>query len=183
MRDGASKSFEQCYNAQIAVDEQSQVIVAARVTQDANDKRQLIPMVADLKARNDGTVPEKLSVDNGYFSEDNVKHCESEGIDAYIATGRTKHGAAEPSAPPGGNPQKPGILESMRQKLRTPQGRTTYSKRKQIVEPVFGQIKQARGLRGFLLRGLDKVASEWELFCATHNLLKLFRAKTRRAGA
>jgi transposase len=175
MMDGATHSFEQCYNAQAAVDVDSQVIVAADVTQDANDKKQVEPVVEQVRS-NTGRAPGKLSADSGYFSEDNVKHLEDEGIDAYVATGRTKHGGQPPPAPRGRIPKTATTKDRMGRKLRTKKGRETYSKRKSSVEPVFGQIKDARGFRRFLLRGLDAVRAEWRLICLTHNLLKLFRS-------
>ena len=176
MKDGATKSFEQCYNAQAAVDAGSQVIVAADVTQDANDKKQVEPVVDQVKSNTGGAAPEKLSADSGYFSEANVKHLEDEGIDAYVATGRTKHGERPPPAPRGPIPKTATAKQRMARKLRTKKGRETYSKRKSSVEPVFGQIKDARGFRRFLLRGLEAVRAEWRLICLTHNLLKLFRS-------
>lgn len=200
MKDGASKAFEQCYNAQAAVDEEAQIIVAAEVTQEANDKQQVAPMV-EAMARTmravhgvaDGAspaggaaadaprlLPEVLSADNGYFSEENIKTLETAKIDAHVATGRLKHGEDPPvAAEDEAASEGAGVKERMAQKLRTLKGRATYAKRKQIVEPVFGQIKEARGIRRFLLRGLEQVQAEWKLICATHNLLKLWR----RGGA
>jgi len=176
MKDGATKSFEQCYNAQAAVDGKAQVIVAAAVTQQANDKQQVRPLVEKLKANVGDNKPRRMSADAGYFSEDNIGYLADERIDAYVATGRLRHGAEPPPAPRGRPPGGATIKERMARKLRTIRGRATYSQRKQIVEPVFGQIKAARGLRGFLMRGLDKVAAEWDLICLTHNLLKLHRS-------
>ena len=177
MKMGATKSFEQCYNAQAAVDVEDQVIVAADVTQHANDKREVVPMVEEVKANTGGEKPEKLSSDNGYFSEENVEYLEGEGVDAYIATGRQKHGRP-PSRPRGPIPKGATVKDRMARKLRTKKGRETYSKRKSSVEPVFGQIKDGRGIRRFLLRGIEAVRAEWRLICLTHNLLKLFRRVT-----
>ncbi|NIQ88524.1 MAG: IS1182 family transposase [Deltaproteobacteria bacterium] len=176
MKDGASKSFEQAYNCQAAVDEESQIIVATNVTQQANDKQQLEPLVEEIKKNTDGRTPEKLSGDNGYFSESNVQYLEDEGIDGYIATDGQKHGAVRQASGRGRIPKDATRQEKMARKLRTKKGRETYSKRKQIVEPVFGQIKEGRGFRRFLLRGLENVSGEWDLICLTHNLLKLFRS-------
>jgi transposase len=175
MPDGANKgSFVQGYNAQIAVDSASQVIVAAEVTQETNDKKQLLPMIA-LIAANLEQKPEKVSADTGYFSEANVTDESVKDVDLYVATGRDKHGdAVETSSdppPPGASPK-----EAMREKLRTEAGRTVYKMRKAIVEPVFGQIKEQRGFRRFSLRGKENVSCEWKLVCAVSNLLKLFRA-------
>ncbi|MGA8088707.1 MAG: IS1182 family transposase [Terracidiphilus sp.] len=176
MPDGANKgSFVQGYNAQIAVDSASQVIVAAEVTQDTNDKKQLIPMIAQITA-NLEQKPEKVSADTGYFSEANVTDESVKEVDLYVATGRDKHGDAVKTSsdppPPGASPK-----EAMREKLRTEAGRNVYKMRKAIVEPVFGQIKEQRGFRRFSLRGKENVGREWKLVCAVSNLLKLFRAR------
>jgi len=182
MRDGATKSFEQSYNCQALVDDQAQVIVAAQVTQQANDKQQVEPLVEQMKVNLGGRKPSELSADAGYFSEDNVSYLEGESIDAYVATGRQKHGVgpAPPVEPiPGKAAKEPTVREQMAAKLQTPEGKKVYAKRKQTVEPVFGQIKEARGLRRFLLRGMDSVQAEWSLICTTHNLLKLFRSGWR----
>ncbi len=175
MPDGANKgSFVQGYNAQIAVDSASQVIVAAEVTQETNDKKQLLPMIA-LMAANLEQKPEKVSADTGYFSEANVTDESVKDVDLYVATGQDKHsGVVETISdplPPGASPK-----EAMREKLRTEAGRTVYKMRKAIVEPVFGQIKEQRGFRRFSLRGKENVSREWKLVCAVSNLLKLFRA-------
>jgi len=174
MKDGATKGFEQAYNAQAVVDGDSQVIVAHAVTQETNDKKQLAPMVK-LAGENTGTKPEILSADAGYFSEDALGDEELEGIDLYVPPDRQKHGERPPMAT-GPPPPEATVIERMRHKLRTPDGREVYRKRKAIVEPVFGQIKEARGFRRFSFRGLEKVRAEWDLICLTHNLLKLFRA-------
>jgi len=175
MVDGANKgSFIQAYNAQAAVDSQSQVIVAAGITQQANDSRQLVPMIERVKA-NTGCKPEAVSADAGYWSEDNVGNEHVDGIDLYIATGRQKHGGkVEPaSGPP---PEEASLKQAMQHKLRTEAGHSIYKMRKAIVEPVFGQIKERRGFRRFSFRGVTKVSLEWQLICLTGNLLKLFRS-------
>jgi transposase len=175
MPDGANKgSFVQGYNAQIAVDSASQVIVAAEITQETNDKKQLLPMIAQIAA-NLEQKPEKVSADTGYFSEVNVTDEQVKDVDLYVATGRDKHGSAvEASSDP--PPAEASPKEAMREKLRTEAGRTVYKMRKAIVEPVFGQIKEQRGFRRFSLRGKENVSREWKLVCAVSNLLKLFRA-------
>ena len=175
MPDGANKgSFVQGYNAQIAVDSESQVIVAAEVTQETNDKKQLLPMIVQI-AINLEQKPEKVSADTGYFSEANVTDESVKDVDLYIATGRDKHGEVmDTSSDPPRADASP--KEAMREKLRTAAGRTVYKKRKAIVEPVFGQIKEQRGFRRFSLRGKQNVSREWKLVCAVSNLLKLFRA-------
>ena len=175
MPDGANKgSFLQGYNAQAAVDATAQVIVAAEITQQANDSRQLLPMLEQVEA-NLCRKPEAVSADAGYWSEANATDETVAGIDLHIATGRVKHGetiAMESGPPP--HPSTP--RQAMQHKLRTEAGHKVYKMRKAIVEPVFGQIKEQRGFRRFSMRGLDKVRAEWKLVCATANLLKLFRA-------
>ena len=175
MPDGANKgSFVQGYNAQIAVDSASQVIVAAEVTQETNDKKQLLPMIA-LIAANLKQKPEKVSADTGYFSEANVTDESVKDVDLYVATGRDKHsGAVETFCDP--PPPDASPKEAMRHKLRTADGHAVYKMRKAIVEPVFGQIKEQRSFRRFSLRGKQNVRREWRLVCAVSNLLKLFRA-------
>jgi transposase len=175
MPDGANKgSFVQGYNAQIAVDSASQVIVAAEITQETNDKMQLIPMLAQM-VTNLEQKPEKVSADTGYFSEANVTDESVKDVDLYVATGRDKHNGAVETI---GDPPSPDASpkETMRHKLRTAAGRAVYKMRKAIVEPVFGQIKEQRGFRRFSLRGKRNVSREWKLVCAVSNLLKLFRA-------
>jgi len=176
MKDGATKSFEQSYNCQAAVDAEAQVIVAADVTKQANDKKQVDPLIEQVKTNLDGKKPKVSSADSGYFSEDNVAYLDDERIDPYVATGRQKHGESPPAVPRGRIPKGATRKDRMARKLRTKKGRETYSKRKGTVEPVFGQIKEVRGLRRFLLRGFQNVRGEWSLMCLTHNLLKLFRS-------
>jgi transposase len=175
MPDGANKgSFVQAYNAQIAVDSASQVIVAAEVTQETTDSAQLLPMLTQI-AKNLKQKPDKASADAGYFSAANVTHEALTGIDLYLATGRDRHDdpieTTTGDAPAGATPR-----QQMRHKLRTEAGRAVYKMRKAIVEPVFGQIKESRGFRRFSLRGKQKVGREWRLVCAVSNLLKLFRS-------
>jgi transposase len=176
MKDSASKSFEQGYNCQVAVDDKSQIIIASGVTQQSNDKQQVKPMVEAIKDNTGGSKPRKVSADTGYFSESNIEYLEGERIDGYLATGKHKHTDITESYRRGRIPKDATKKERMARKLRTKKGRETYSKRKQIVEPVFGQIKEVRGFRRFLLRGLKNVTGEWDLICLTHNVLKLFRS-------
>jgi transposase len=183
MKDGATKSFEQSYNCQAAVDAHCQVIVATGVSQEANDKGELKPVVEKLKANLDGAKPGRMTTDNGYFSEENVTYLAQEQIDGYVATGRIKHGNNPLPVPRGRIPKDASLKERMSRKLRTIKGRAIYAKRKEISEPVFGQIKQVRGFRQFLLRGLSKVSAEWDLICLGHNLLKLFRSTLSPATA
>jgi len=163
--------FEQAYNAQAAVDADSQVIVAEGLTNAGNDKQQVVPMVAEIEAQT-GRPPRELSADSGYCSEDNLAHLTQLGIRSYLATGRQKHGAASAVGKSHGGAE----TQAMAQRLKRGGHRSRYRLRKQTVEPVFGQIKGARGFRQFLLRGLEKVADEWRLICIAHNLLKLAAA-------
>jgi transposase len=173
MKDGATKSFVQAYNAQAVVDGTAQVIVAAAVTQAANDKQQLVPMLTTA-ATNCGARPAAASGDAGYFSEAAVTDPALAGIALYVPPDRQKHAEAPPP------PADDGTARSaMRATLQTAAGHAVYALRKAIVAPVFGQIKGARGLRRFSVRGLAKVQAEWALICLTHNLLKLFRAGWR----
>ena len=172
MKDGATKSFIQAYNAQAAVDGEAQVIVAAAVTQAANDKQQLVPMLSQV-VKNCGAVPTVASADSGYFSEVAVTAEALVGIDLHVAPDRQKHGEA-PAPPP--RPDDRTVRGVMRAKLQSAAGHAVYALRKAIVEPVFGQIKDGRGFRRFSFRGLGKVQAEWQVICLTHNLLKLFRA-------
>jgi transposase len=175
MPDGANKgSFLQGYNAQAAVDSTAQVIVAAEITQQSNDSRQLLPMLEQLEA-NLGRKPDAVSADAGYWSEANATDEKVAGIDLHIATGRMKHDPTMETER-GPLPDQATAKQAMQHKLRTDAGRTIYKMRKAIVEPVFGQIKEVRGFRRFSLRGLDKVRAEWKLVCAAANLLKLFRS-------
>lgn len=175
MRDGATKSFEQSYNCQAAVDSQAQVIVAAQVTQQANDKQQVKPLVELMKLNLEGRIPEELSADTGYYSEENVAYLEDQQIEPYVPPSRPKQ-EASPGEPLEPIPDTAPTRDRMAAKLGTPTGKSVYSKRKETVEPVFGQIKEVRGIRRFLLRGLGSVQAEWALICTTHNLLKLFRS-------
>jgi transposase len=165
--------FEQAYNAQAAVDADSQVIVAAGLTNAGNDKQQLAPMAEQIET-NTGRTPKEMSVDNGYCSEDNLEELERLGIRGYVATGRQKHGKA--SATGKGAGRSGTRVQRMSRRLKQGGHRSRYRLRKQTVEPVFGQIKGARGFRQFHLRGLTKVAGEWQLICLAHNLLKLAKA-------
>ena len=176
MKDGATKSFEQCYNGQVAVDCKSQIIVAARLTRNPIDRQELQPLVEEIKKNLDGAKPRRISADSGYYSENNTTYLAEEQVDGYVATGRIKHTDSSSPAPRGRIPTAATVKECMARKLSTIRGRKIYGKRKEIVEPVFGQIKHVRGFRQFLLRGFDRVCAEWEIICFGHNLLKLFRS-------
>jgi transposase len=160
--------YIQGYNAQAAVDAEAQIIVAHGLTHGMSDQDQLVPLVDGIKD-NLGRKPKQASADAGYCSEANLAALAERSVSAYLATGRAKHpaeGRANIAGP---------LTQAMRDKLKRAGWRTRYRLRKQVVEPVFGQIKQARGFRQFLLRGIDKVKAEWALICTAHNLTKLAR--------
>jgi transposase len=163
----------QGHNCQAAVDGDHQVIVAMGVSNQPPDVEHLEPMLERTIA-NTGACPETFIADAGYWSEDNVSACEKRGADPHISTGREKHGQPPPPIC-GPIPKGLDAKGKMARKLRKKEGREIYAKRKTIVEPVFGQTKEARGLRRFLLRGLEKVNSEWTIWGMTHNLNKLWR--------
>ena len=165
--------FVQAYNAQIAVDDQ-QLIVGQAVTQETNDKKQLLPMITIIAAQS-GLTPTHLLADAGYCSDENLAAIAETPIDAFISTRKQKHGERPGPCPRGPLPTTATRVDRMTRKLHTKAGAAVYAARKAIVEPVFGQIKQARGFRQFLLRGLEKVQGEWSLVCTTHNILKLYR--------
>lgn len=174
MLDGATKAFTQAYNAEIAVDCDSQIIVAADVVQAPNDKEQLLPLVGQIED-NLGEIPDVVLADNGFYSERTVEEVAKNHVKPLIAPERTKHGDKPQPAPRGRIPKGLSVLDRMCRKLKTKHGKKIYSKRKENVEAVFGQIKEARGIRSFLMRGLAKVRAEWDLICVTHNVLKLWR--------
>jgi len=174
-----SDGLVQGYNAQAAVEPVLQLIVGQSVTPAANDKQQIEPMVQVIEQQS-GQRPAGLLADSGYCSEKNLAYLAAIGqsghpIDAYIATGKQKHDEYRQPCPRGPLARNATRVERMKRKLQTGSGRAIYATRKTIVEPVFGQIKQARGFRQFLLRGLAKVQGEWALVCLTHNILKLHR--------
>ncbi len=180
MKDSSTKEFMQGYNAQAAVDAASQIIVAAEVTTQSNDKKQLEPMLAEVR-ENCNALPKELSADAGYYSEENIAHAEANGIHTLIPPGNKRHADVQSPLPRGRIPEHLSVKERMERLLRTGKGRKAYAKRKETVEPVFGQIKGVRGFRQFLLRGLDNVKAEWQLICLTHNLLKLYRCGLTQA--
>src|SRR5262244_3889148 len=178
-----NKGWEYCGNAQASVDAAYQIIVACDVTIESNDTQQAEPMarmtVASLAQA--GIVPPKdatgamqkipATYDSGYYSAAAAAAVEQLGFDPYMATERQRHHAPEVASPD----LLATAQERMAAKVRTPEGRAVYARRKVIVEPVFGQIKEGRGFRRFLLRGLDNIRGEWRLVCVTHNLLKIWR--------
>ena len=169
--------FEQTYNAQAGVDMDSMFIVENHVTQQPNDKQEIKPALANLAALPDtlGKV-DALAADTGYFSENNVKHCEQEHIKPYIATERNKHNQSlnkrfyQPQQP---LPENADPVTTMKHRLKTLEGKKLYAKRKSTVETVFGIIKAVIGFRQFLLRGLESVSGEWDLVCIAYNLKRL----------
>jgi transposase len=185
----ANKGWDCCGNAQASVDDGRQIILACDVTAECNDKRQAEPMARATRDQLDragivpavdeagGRRPIPAALDTGYFSAEAVAGMEREGFDPHIATERQRHhdvtdpAAAEPE--PAAEPAT--AKEKMQAKLRTAAGRAVYARRKAIAEPVFGQLKEVRGFRRFLLRGLEKIRGEWRLVCLTHNLLKIWR--------
>jgi transposase len=180
-----NKGWDYCGNAQVVVDDACQIIVACDVTAASNDKEQAVPMaqaaLAELEragiARPTDAAGQEVPIpnltDSGYYSEKAARELVGLGVNPYMATGRERHHApAGATVPPAAAAT---AKEAMAAKLRTGVGRALYALRKTIVEPVFGQIKGARGFRHFLLRGLEKVRGEWRLVCLTHNLLKLWR--------
>jgi transposase len=175
----SNKGWDQCGNAQ-AVANEHQIILAADVTHQTNDKRQAVPMVdqtqANLKAAGVKPAIGAAVIDSGFYSEANTQGLESRGIDPSVATARLKHHEEIPQAPRGRIPGNLSAKQRMARKLRTKKGRTEYAKRKGIIEPIFGQLKQVLGFRQFSLRGLAQMRGEWRILCAVHNLLKLWRA-------
>jgi len=178
-----NKSWEYCGNAQVSVDGACQIILACDVADASNDKQQAVPVAQatlatlaqaglELPKDESGALqPIPATLDSGYYSETAVQALEAFGFDPYMATERQRHHALPPEAPEAPATAK----ECMAAKVRTPAGKALYARRKVIVEPVFGQIKEARGFRRFLLRGLQKIRGEWRLVCLGHNLLKIWR--------
>jgi len=175
MKVSSTDSFEQCYNGQAIVDDSFQVIVAAGLSQNANDLDEVEPIL-DILEENLGKIPRGMAIttDAGYFSETNLMLFEDALLDPFMATTKMKHGETLPVVR-GRPPDDLTPKERMLRKLCTKRGQQIYSKRKSTIEPVFGQVKQARGLRQFSLRGYQNVSAEWQMWCLTHNLLKLYR--------
>ena len=171
-----AEGIVQGYNAQAAVEPTLLLIVGQSVTEASNDKRQLKPMVEIIEQQS-GQRPEAILADSGYCSEENLEFLAAErAIEGYIATGKQKHGEQRLPAKRGPLPRGATAVDRMKRKLQTKVGKAIYAGRKCVVEPVFGQIKQARGFRQFLLRGREKVKGEWALLCLTHNILRLHAA-------
>jgi len=173
MMNTMTKSFEQAYNAQIAVDAQAQIIVAASVVQATNDAQQLLPALTGVK-QNLGRLPTVASADAGYFSPASLADEKLQEVDLYVPPNNQPGMKSRPTV-------NATIREKMRAKLQRPGGYDIYKCRNTIVEPVFAEIKHLRQFRQFRLRGLTQVNAEWSLICMTHNLLKLFRANKQLA--
>jgi transposase len=170
MKDHATNTFVQGYNAQLGVDGEAQIIVAATIVQAGNDQQQLVPML-EAVAQNLGRLPERVSADAGYFSTAAVTNERLQTVDVYVPPN-----ARAPEAPVTLTTDAT-VQERMWHKLQSKAGAAIYDQRKAIVEPVFAYLKHVRGVRQFLLRGLAQVQAEWLLICLTHNVLKMFRAK------
>jgi transposase len=170
-----TEGWVQAYNAGAVVDEKVQVIVATTLSADPTDSRSL-PTLVDAVEANTGRRPKRVLADAGYASNENMHHLAAAGIDGYIATGRESHGPSTASSPRGRIPSGLTPTQQMARKLRTKAGHSNYARRKAIVEPVFGQIKEAGGFPRFSLRGLGSATGEWQLVCSVHNIGKLFRS-------
>ena len=172
------QGYVQGYNAQAAVDADTGVIVAADVTQECNDAKQLVPMLEQVKEET-GEEPGKALADAGYFSEKNLEAFEGSPTELFVAVAndfKEKQRRGPHKAPRGRAPKNLTAKQRMERKLLTKRGKKTYRIRGSTVEPVFGQIKEERGLREFLMRGVGAARAEWKLMCATHNILKLWRS-------
>jgi hypothetical protein len=169
-----SDGFVQGYNTQVAVEPLYQLVVGQTVTQEANDKQQVVPLIEAIEEQA-GQKPEEVLADSGYCSEENLKYLATRRMEGFVATEKQKHTERREPCPRGPLPKNASRVERMKRKLKTKAGVAIYARRKCMVEPVFGQIKQARGFRQFLLRGLEKVRGEWALVCMTHNLLKFHK--------
>jgi transposase len=169
-----AEGFVQAYNTQVAVEPVFQLIVGQAVTPAENDKQQLVPLIEKIEEQS-GQKPHEVLADSGYCSEENLRYLDKRNMNGWVATEKWKHGERRPPCPRGPLPSEAGEVERMKRKLQTQVGTRVYAIRKSVVEPVFGQIKQARGFRQFLLRGLEKVRGECALVCLTHNLLKFYK--------
>jgi transposase len=170
----AGDGFEQAYNVQVAVEPNFQLIVGQLVTQEVNDKKQLKPVLGAVREQA-GQKPAEVVSDSGYCSDANLKYLEQKKIEGFVATDRESYRDRSQPGPRGPLAKGATRVDHMRRKLQTKMGAAVYATRKTVVEPVFGQIKQVRGFRQFLLRGLKKVQAEWAMICLTHNILKLYR--------
>lgn len=171
MRDGATKGFIQSYNSQVAVDEHAQIIVAADLNNHASDSNELIPML-DAVEKNTGAIPKQALADAGYKSDANFAQLEDRQTDVYVACGREAYDPRV-KCPSGPIPKDATRTQRMERKLKTKRGRDAYRKRKHIVEPVFGWIKNVLGFRQLSLRGEANAQGEWQLLCLSLNLRRM----------
>ncbi len=170
--------FEQCYNAQASVEHDSRLIVHQHVTQNSNDKQEIVPAFQWF-TKYPLFKPSSLLADAGYFSQTNIEHCEKQKVTPYISFGKEKHNQplkerlkeADPL------PDNPSSIEKMKHRLQSKEGKAIYAQRKSTVEPVFGVIKHVIGFRQFMLRGFQKVKGEWNLICIAYNLKRLYMMK------
>jgi hypothetical protein len=172
----AGGGFEQCYNAQAMVDAESMLVVVPHVTDAANDKEQVAPMIEKVQTLPKGlNQPKTMVIDNGHFSEKNVETCAAANITPLIAVGREGHHPEwrERFTEPDPLPADATPVEKMKHTLKTKAGRALYALRKQTVEPVFGIIKSVMGFRQFSMRGLDNVQNEWTLVCLAWNVKRM----------
>lgn len=170
--------YIQGYNCQTVVDAEHQVIVSQAVSNQAPDQEHLRSLLNGA-VENCGRVPKRFTADAGYWSEENDRFCRNLGTDAYISTARKQHGSSQSSSSASSsNSSKATAKQRMAEKCATEEGRAIYARRKVVVEPPYGHIKEARGFRRFMLRGMKSVRAEWALICASHNLLKLFHVRT-----
>jgi hypothetical protein len=182
----SGKSFQQAYNVQAGVETGSLLIVTEHVTQNANDKREVQPTLRALESLAEPLgKAEALLADNGYFSQDNVETCHRENITPYLAAGRERHNLPleQQWTDPPPLAAAADAVETMKHRLRTPEGRAVYGRRKCTVEPVFGIIKSVLGFRQFHLRGLKGVAGEWTLVTMAWNLKRLFTLEQQKPQA
>ena len=176
--------FVQGYNAQLAVDEEAQVIVAQGVTDQPPDNGNLAPMIERVEGHPDET-PANATADAGYWNPEAEDRARALGTEAWVSTERRRHGGGEERSDSEAEPAdvETDPLKRMRSRLASEEGRALYARRKAVVEPVNGQIKHARGFRQFSFRGMEAVGTEWALVCLCHNLLKMFRNRPKEAPA
>ncbi|MCS4116364.1 transposase [Salinibacter ruber] len=174
----SDNGFQQAYNAQATVCMDSHLIVGGHISQKSNDKQELKPALQDLSELPERVgSPDRLAADSGYYSSDNAQACEDHRITPYISTGREKHNQTwkERFSEPEGTPEEESGLEAMAYRLETREGKDFYGRRKGTAEPIFGIVKEAMGIRQFLLRGLEKVKGEWALIRCAFNLKRMHR--------
>jgi len=171
--------YIQAYNAQASVEHDSRLIVHQHLTQNSNDKKEIIPTLQWFK-ENPNLMPNSMLADAGYFSDENVKLCEHDNITPYISFGKEQHNQPleDRFTEPEKLPDNPTLIEKMKHRLQTKDGKAIYAQRKCIVEPTFGIIKHVMGFRQFMLRGFEKSKGEWNLMCIAYNLKRLHTITT-----